>query len=98
MEKYIQRGKAELVENEDGSDSQVSWFLPHRPVLQDKKPSKVRIVFDCGAECNGKSLNKALMQGPGLTNKLVGVFYRFEMTALRLLEILSNVPSSKSKA
>ena len=61
MEKYIQRGKAESLENEDGSDSQVSWFLPYRPVLQAIKPSKVRIVFDCGAECNGKSHNKALM-------------------------------------
>ena len=57
MEKYryIQRYEAELVEKESGFDSQVSWFLPHHPVLQAKKPSKVRIVFDCGAECDGKS-------------------------------------------
>ena len=34
MEEYIQRGEAELVEKEDASDSQVSWFLPHHTVLQ----------------------------------------------------------------
>ena len=84
MEEYIQRGEAELVENEDGFDSQVSWFLPHHPVLQAKKPSKMRIVFDCGAECDGKSLNKALMQGPDLTNKLVGMLIRFREDCIAL--------------
>ena len=84
MEKYIRRNEAELVKNKDGSDSQVSWLLPHYPILQAKKPSKVRIVSDCGAECNGKSLNKALMQGPDLTSKLVGVLIIFREDSIAL--------------
>ena len=33
--------------------------------------------FDCSAEYEGEALNKHLLQGPDLTNKLVGVLSRF---------------------
>ena len=76
MESYFKEGFAEIVPSDDTNHSKV-WYLPHQPVINPKKPEKLRVVFDCGAECKGKSLNKALMQGPTLINSLVGVLTRF---------------------
>ena len=76
MESYFKEGFAEMVPSDDTSHSKV-WYLPHQPVINPKKPEKLRVVFDCGAECKRKSLNKALMQGPTLINSLVGVLTRF---------------------
>ena len=35
------------------------------------------MVFDCTAELNGRSINKELLPGPDLTNKLVEVLTKF---------------------
>jgi hypothetical protein len=53
-------------------------------VYHPKKPDKIRVVFDCSAEFKGESLNRHLLQGPDLTNNLVGVLIRFrqERTAI----------------
>ena len=53
------------------------WYLPHHPVLNPNKPDKVRVVFDCASVFHGSSLNTQLLQGPDLTNNLVGVLTRF---------------------
>ena len=38
------------------------WYLPHHPVVNPNK-EKIRIVFDCAAECKGQSLNSEVRQG-----------------------------------
>ena len=53
------------------------WYLPHHGVYHLKKPGKIRVVFDCSAKFQGVSLNDCLLQGPDLTNSLVGVLTRF---------------------
>ncbi|XP_068240252.1 uncharacterized protein [Palaemon carinicauda] len=53
------------------------WYLPHHGVYNQRKPDKIRVVFDCSAKFNGISLNDQLLQGPDLTNSLVGVLTRF---------------------
>lgn len=53
------------------------WYLPHHGVYHPKKPGKIRVVFDCSSKFQGVSLNDCLMQGPDLTNSLVGVLTRF---------------------
>ena len=53
-----------------------TWHLPHHAVQHPAKPGKVRVVFDCSAKY-GKSLDDELLQGPDLTNSLVGVLTRF---------------------
>ncbi|XP_068206201.1 uncharacterized protein [Palaemon carinicauda] len=53
------------------------WYLPHHGVYNQRKPDKIRVVFDCSAKFNGISLNGQLLQGPDLTNSLIGVLTRF---------------------
>ena len=54
-----------------------AWYIPHHGVYHPKKPEKIRVVFDCSAKFSGTSLNDQLLQGPDLTNSLVGVLTRF---------------------
>ncbi|XP_068208327.1 uncharacterized protein [Palaemon carinicauda] len=53
------------------------WYLHHHGVYNQRKPDKIRVVFDCSAKFNGISLNDQLLQGPDLTNSLIGVLTRF---------------------
>ena len=53
------------------------WYIPHHPVINPKKPDKVRIVYECAAVVGSKSLNDFLMKAADLTNSLVGVLLRF---------------------
>ncbi|XP_053398103.1 uncharacterized protein LOC128556591 [Mercenaria mercenaria] len=73
-------GHAEVVSD---SDLQVvnghEWYIPHHGVFHPKKPGKLRVVFACSAVFNGQSLNSHLLQGPDLTNTLIGVLCRFRM-------------------
>ena len=64
---------------DDVSSSDVRWYLPHHPVINTKKPGKVRIVFDCAAKHQGVSLNDYLLQGPNMIQNLVAVLTRFRM-------------------
>ena len=52
------------------------WYIPHHGVLNPNKP-KLRVVFDCAASFQGKSLNDHLYQGPDLMSSLVGILARF---------------------
>ncbi|XP_038055409.1 uncharacterized protein LOC119727556 [Patiria miniata] len=52
-------------------------YVPHTGVYHPKKPDKIRVVFDCSAKYGGVSLNDHLLQGPDLTNGLLGVLCRF---------------------
>ena len=52
-------------------------YVPHHGLYHPKKPGKIRVVFDCSAQYAGISLNQKLLQGPDLTNSLVGVLCRF---------------------
>jgi len=60
------------------------WYLPHHYVVHPRK-QKLRIVFDCAARYEGISLNDCVLQGPDLTNKLVGVLIRFRQEHIALM-------------
>ena len=47
-----------------------SWRVP-------SKPGKIRVVFDCSAEFEGRSINQELFSGPDLTNQIAGILTRF---------------------
>ena len=78
MTEYISKGYArKLTPEEAAKESSCTWYLPHHPVTNPNKPGRLRIVFDAAAEFGGMSLNKNLIQGPDMTNSLVGVLLRF---------------------
>ena len=77
MEGLISKGYAEEVPPDEIDAATKEWYLPHHPVLNSKKPDKVRIVYDCAATAHGHCLNDFLMKGPDLMNSLVGVLLRF---------------------
>ena len=76
----ISKGYAEEVTEDEQkrADGRV-WYLPHRPVYHPTKPDKIRVVFDCAAKYDGKSLNGILLAGPDQTLSLVDVLIRFRM-------------------
>ena len=78
MDDVIRKGYAEKVPDDKllDADGRV-WYIPHHGVYHPKKPTKIRIMFDCSAEYKGESLNKHLLQGPDSTNALAGVLCRF---------------------
>ena len=73
LSKDYARGVPEPTKSEDGK----MWYLPHYAIYHPKKLNKVRVVFDCSAKYRETLLNNQLMQGPDLTNSLVGVLLWF---------------------
>ena len=65
--------------------STLVWYLPHHPVFHPQKPNKVRVMFDCSAKYRRTSLNDQLLQGPDLTNTLVGVLTRLREESVALM-------------
>lgn len=52
--------------------------MPHRPVVNTNRNSKVRPVFDASAKGpNGVSLNDCMVTGPALTPDIVEILLRF---------------------
>jgi hypothetical protein len=58
-------------------------ILPHHGVFHPRK-NKLRVVFDCAARYHGSSLND-LLQGPNLTNTLVGVLLTFRQEGIAIM-------------
>ena len=70
VQKYAQR--ADKSNDKPGK----VWHAMHHAV-RNKAKNKWRVVFNLSARCKGRSLNEELIQGPDLTNLLVGVLVRF---------------------
>lgn len=86
MNSYINDNHARELTDNEIADKKLDriWYLPHHPVTHALKPNKVRVVFDCAARYEGTSLNDNLLQGPDLTNSLVGVLVRFRQELIAL--------------
>ena len=85
MNDLLKKDYARKVCNQDPGPLGINWYLPHHPVFNPQKPGKIRVVFDCSAKYNGTSLNDQLLQGPDLTNTLVGVLSRFRQDQIALM-------------
>ena len=83
MDDLVVEGYAKKVSEDD--KKQIVWYLPHHNVVNQNKPDKVRIVFDCAAKYEGKSLNDRVHQGPDLTNSLIGVLCRFRQEKVAIV-------------
>ena len=77
IQNLLMDGHAEEVPETELNDIGNTWYLPHHGVYHPRKPSKIRVVFDCSSKCRGVSLNNILMTGPSLINSLLGVLLRF---------------------
>ncbi|KAL0162190.1 hypothetical protein M9458_041586, partial [Cirrhinus mrigala] len=64
-------------------DGQV-WYIPHHGVHHPQK-KKLRVVFDCAASFQGVSLNSELLQGPDMTNSLIGVLTSFRQEEVAMM-------------
>lgn len=86
MTDIIQKGFAEKVQKDEMTCfNGHSWYIPHHGVFNPQKPNKLRVVFDCSAKYEGQSLNDYLLQGPDLTNTLVGVLCRFRKEPIAIV-------------
>ena len=86
IDDYVEKGYArKLTPEETKVRSNTTWYLPHHPVLNPRKPGKVRAVFDAASTFAGTSLNEELLQGPDLINNLVGVLVRFRQDPFALI-------------
>ena len=88
MDSYFEEGYAE---KKGVTESKLSCFLPHHPVVNPIKLDKLSIVFDYGAECDGTSLNKILIRGSDLTNTLVDVLIRFREKRVTLVADVKSI-------
>ena len=84
MKKMIDQGHAEKIQDREISTTKPTSYIPHHGVYHPKK-QKIRVVFDCFAQYKGESLNKHLLQGPDLTNSLVGVLCRFRKESVAFI-------------
>ena len=82
IDEIINKGYAEKVPQKIPGKA---WYIPHHGVYHPKKPEKIRVVFDCSAKFAGTSLNDQLLQGPDLTNSLVGVLTRFRQESVAFM-------------
>ena len=86
MNDIIQKGHAEKVPDPDLGISDGSvWYIPHHGVYHPQKKDKIRVVFDCSAKFQGTALNDHWLQGPDLTNTLVGVLCRFRKESVAFM-------------
>ena len=77
IETYMERGYLCKVPETEAPPPEI-WYLPHFPIVKmSKSATKVRIVFDCSARCNGVSLNDVIHAGPKLQRELFDVLIRF---------------------
>ena len=82
MEKLTTDGHADLITQlpKEGQ----GFYLPHHGVVNPNK-SKIRVVFDCAAKAQGKSLNEYVYSGPDVTNNLLAVLLRFREHPIALI-------------
>ena len=78
MSNLISRGHARKADSQKEVAPGMKWFVPHHGV-KHPKTGKFRVVMDCSAEFQGRSLNAELLQGPDNTNLLLGVLLRFRL-------------------
>lgn len=84
----FKKGHAEMVPGEQLLQSDgILWYIPHHGVFHKQKGS-IRVVFNCTSSFQDTSLNSELLQGPDLTNTLLGVLLRFRQESVAVMGTL----------
>ncbi|XP_053685846.1 uncharacterized protein LOC128735386 [Sabethes cyaneus] len=61
----------------DGYDLRRTWYLPIGVVVNEKKPGKIRVIWDAAAKVDGVSLNSMLLKGPDLLTPLLSALFQY---------------------
>ena len=70
----------EKVDNPSIQTGNQTHYLPHHAVVrEDKKTTKLRIVYDASARTNGLALNDCLYTGPKFGQKIMDIILRFRI-------------------
>ncbi len=76
----------------DEPKPECEWLLPHFPVVRpEKETTKVRIVFDGSATCEGKSLNTEALPGPKLQSDITDILIKFRKEPVALAGDISQM-------
>ena len=95
IQSYLAKGYIRRCDSNVSTDDQ--WLLPHFPVVRhQKETTKVRVVFDAAARCDGRSLNDEMFAGPKLQRDLTHVLLRFCLEPVALVGILPKCSSKWS--
>ena len=85
MGKIIEKGHASPVPWDDAPPHPGrSWYLLHFATYHNTKHT-IRVVFDSSCEFGGVSLNKVLLPGPDLMNKLTSVLMHFRKETVAVM-------------
>ena len=61
-------------------------YIPHKEIIRrDKSTTRLRVVYDASATCNGISLNQCLHAGPSLLPKIIDIMLRFRSKQVALV-------------
>ena len=75
VQALISKGYASEADTSKDVEGKV-WYVPHFGVYHPKK-EKWRLVFDFSVSYQDRSLNDELIQGPNLSNRMLGPIIRF---------------------
>ena len=86
IEEYVRLGHARLLSKDEAVHrTNKTWYLPHHGVLSPSSTTtKLRVVFDAAARCEGTSVNENLIRGPNYLSSLVGVLLRYRLHPVSL--------------
>ena len=91
INEYLEKGYIRRV-SLDEPKPECQWLLPHFPAVRpDKSTTKVRIVFDASATCEGKSLNTESLPGPKLQSDITDILVKFRKEPVALVGDISQM-------
>ena len=80
IREQIKSGIVEIVENPHDGPIGATHYIPHHAVIrEDKKTTKMRIVYDASAKSTGPSLNCCLYAGPTFGQNILDILIRFRV-------------------
>jgi len=78
IKEQLKNGIVEVVEKPADGEVGKTHYLPHHAVIRrDKTTTKLRVVYDASARCNGAALSDCLYTGPPLAENIFDILLRF---------------------
>ena len=74
-----------MVKGDDVSSGTVHYLPHHAVIRRDKDTTKVKVVYDASAKCNGPSLNDCLHVGPKFNQRINELLFRFRSYPVALV-------------